>query len=122
MVVFLFVKDKGPIRHGADAALPQALRLVREHVHGLSGLLVLWSLFSTGLAICLLKGLFSGSSGSAKPKPAPVEPKSKRDKDKPAPASEKKEPLREEARPSNGGKENSEERAADSDRSPRKRK
>ncbi|XP_064174613.1 lipase maturation factor 2a isoform X1 [Anguilla rostrata] len=110
----LGVKDKGPIQQTPDAPVPQALRLVREHVQGLSGPLVLWSLFATGVAICLLKVLFSGPS-----KPASAEPKSKRPKDPPAASSDRKE-HREEARPDR--KDNSEERAADSDRSPRKRK
>ncbi|KAG9337305.1 hypothetical protein JZ751_028873 [Albula glossodonta] len=95
--------------------------VVREHVRTLTGPLVIWSLFCTGAAICLLKTLFLGSPGSSRPKPAPAEPRSKRAKDPPAPAPEKTE-RKEENRPSDGGKENSEDRALDSDRSPRKRK
>ncbi|KAJ8249826.1 hypothetical protein COCON_G00230420 [Conger conger] len=114
----LLMKDAGPVGRGPEGPLPQALGLVREQLHGLSAPLVLWSLFSTGAAICLLKLLFSGSSGAGggKPKPAPAAEPKRRAKDPPATAAQKKEPREE------GGKENSEERAADSDRSPRKRK
>ncbi|KAI1882528.1 hypothetical protein AGOR_G00251680 [Albula goreensis] len=121
MLVQLGVKDKGPIRRGQDSPISQALRVVREHVRTLTGPLVIGSLFCTGAAICLLKTLFLGSPGSSRPKPAPAEPRSKRAKDPPAPAPEKTE-RKEENRPSDGGKENSEDRALDSDRSPRKRK
>ncbi|KAJ8411208.1 hypothetical protein AAFF_G00172140 [Aldrovandia affinis] len=117
MLSQLGLKDKGPVRRALDAPLPQALEQVREHVRALSGPLVLWSLFATGTAICLLKVLFSATSGASRPKPAPAEPKSKRAKEAPV----KKESA-EESELCDGENETSEERAVDSDRSPRKRK
>ncbi|KAJ8245630.1 hypothetical protein GJAV_G00272800 [Gymnothorax javanicus] len=119
----LGMKDKGPVQRRKETTLSQALTLVREHVRGLSPVLVLWSLFATGATICLLKGLFSGPSGPGKPKPAPAaEPKSKRAKDASAAPSSAKRDQREDGRPGNGRKESSRERAPDSERSPRKRK
>ncbi|KAJ8373470.1 hypothetical protein SKAU_G00040500 [Synaphobranchus kaupii] len=117
----LGLKDKGVTRRGGDSLVPQALKLVREHIQGLPAPLLLCSLFTAGVAICLLKVLFSGSSGASKPKPSPPEPKGKKAKDTPPTSSDRKE-QREETRPRNSGKENSEERVIDSDRSPRKRK
>ncbi|XP_041113866.1 lipase maturation factor 2-like [Polyodon spathula] len=58
------LKDKGQTKRNADACLPVTLRAVREYAQPLPAPMILWSLFFTGAAICLLKVLFSGSRSS----------------------------------------------------------
>ncbi|KAK6488205.1 lipase maturation factor 2-like [Huso huso] len=59
------LKDKGQPKRNADTFLPVTLRAVREYARPLPAPLILWSLFFTGAAICLLKVLFSGSRSSS---------------------------------------------------------
>ncbi|KAK1166882.1 lipase maturation factor 2-like [Acipenser oxyrinchus oxyrinchus] len=62
------LKDKGQPKRNADTFLPVTLRAVREYARPLPAPLILWSLFFTGAAICLLKVLFSGSRSSSSSK------------------------------------------------------
>ncbi|XP_030627775.1 lipase maturation factor 2b [Chanos chanos] len=100
------------IQPSIESLLSQALVLVRDHIKGLPGHLVLISLFATVACLCLLKLLLFRPSVSQK-----MEPRSKKPKDA-AGTSQKSA-----ASSSRGGrKENKEEKGQDSDRSPRKRK
>uniref|UniRef100_A0A8C9TD55 Lipase maturation factor n=1 Tax=Scleropages formosus TaxID=113540 RepID=A0A8C9TD55_SCLFO len=75
------LKDKVQMRERPETLVPRVLRLIREHVRTLSGPLVLWSLFSTAVAICLVKGLFSMPPRDSKCEPSPTEPKSRKTED-----------------------------------------
>ncbi|XP_076861371.1 lipase maturation factor 2b [Brachyhypopomus gauderio] len=110
-----------PVQPSSDAPLDQALGVLRGHAGGLSGPLLLLTLFTAVVSILLLKALFSGSRKGPKPKskskPSVAEHKSKKPKEAPEASEKSRGPS------SRGGKkEISEERRMDSDRSPRKRK
>ncbi|XP_036433515.1 lipase maturation factor 2b [Colossoma macropomum] len=112
------LKGKFPVQPSSDTPVSQALGLLRGHVRGLSGPLVLLTLFATVVSILLLKALFSRPHHPKGPKPKSV---SEHKNKKPREAHEGSEKSR--APPSRGGKkDNSEERKQDSDKSPRKRK
>ncbi|XP_072529060.1 lipase maturation factor 2b [Salminus brasiliensis] len=114
------LKEKFPVQPSSDTPVSQALSVLRGQVRGISGPLVLLTLFATVASILLLKALFSRTHTPKGPrsKPAASEHKSK----KPKEAAEASEKSR--ASHNRGGKkDNSEERKLDSsDRSPRKRK
>lgn len=84
----------------------QALELVRDHVSPYSGPTVLLALLATVASVCLVTAMIG-----QRPRSAAAEPKSKKAKESQAVAEKSK-----------GKKESSEERAHESDRSPRKRK
>ncbi|XP_017554407.1 lipase maturation factor 2b isoform X1 [Pygocentrus nattereri] len=113
------LKEKYPVQSSPDTPVSQALGLLRGHVRGLSGPLVLLTLFATVASILLLKALFSRPRHPKGPKPKST---SEHRNKKPREAHEGSEKSR--APPNRGGKkDNSEERKQDSDRSPpRKRK
>uniref|UniRef100_A0A673NIY5 Lipase maturation factor n=1 Tax=Sinocyclocheilus rhinocerous TaxID=307959 RepID=A0A673NIY5_9TELE len=91
--------------------------LIRDHVKGLSGSLLLSTLLATLAGIFLLKAVFSWVLGGPKPRPASADHKTRKPKE-PSETAEKSQA----AAPSNrGGKKDSNEKK-DSDRSPRKRK
>ncbi|KAL2102246.1 hypothetical protein ACEWY4_001414 [Coilia grayii] len=101
------LKEKHPVQPVSDSPVAQALGLVRLHVSPLSGPLVLVALCATVASVCLVRCMMG-----QKPKgPTPAEGKGKKAKE-PQPATEK----------SKGKKESYEDRAQDSDRSPRKRR
>nr|XP_034984531.1 lipase maturation factor 2-like [Zootoca vivipara] len=66
--------DKPSPKKASGAPLPTALQRVREYLHPYSGPAVIWSLYLTGAAICLLRAvggwLLAGGppSGPGKPK------------------------------------------------------
>ncbi|KAI4884343.1 hypothetical protein NFI96_015521 [Prochilodus magdalenae] len=110
------LKENLPVQPSSDTPVAQALGVLRGQLKGLSGPLVLLTLFATVASILLLKALFSRPHTHKGPKP-----KSEHKSKKPKEASKAAEKSR--APPSQGGKkDNSEERKQDSDRSPRKRK
>ncbi|XP_062374397.1 lipase maturation factor 2b [Sardina pilchardus] len=100
------LKEKHPILAVSDSPVGQALELVRDQVSPLSGPLVLLALVATVASVCLVKSMIG-----QKAKGVPAEPKGKKGKEA-QPVTEK----------SKGKKDNSEERAQDSERSPRKRR
>uniref|UniRef100_A0A672NRF3 Lipase maturation factor n=1 Tax=Sinocyclocheilus grahami TaxID=75366 RepID=A0A672NRF3_SINGR len=111
------LKEKFPAQTGSDTPVSQALSLIRDHVKGLSGSLLLSTLLATVAGIFLLKAVFSWVSGGPKPRPALADHKTRKPKE-PSETAEKSQV----AAPSNrGGKKDSNEKK-DSDRSPRKRK
>uniref|UniRef100_A0A673N6B3 Lipase maturation factor n=1 Tax=Sinocyclocheilus rhinocerous TaxID=307959 RepID=A0A673N6B3_9TELE len=111
------LKGKFPAQTGSDTPVSQALSLIRDHVKGLSGSLLLSTLLATLAGIFLLKAVFSWVLGGPKPRPASADHKTRKPKE-PSETAEKSQA----AAPSNrGGKKDSNEKK-DSDRSPRKRK
>uniref|UniRef100_A0A671RY50 Lipase maturation factor n=1 Tax=Sinocyclocheilus anshuiensis TaxID=1608454 RepID=A0A671RY50_9TELE len=111
------LKEKFPAQTGSDTPVSQALSLIRDHVKGLSGSLLLSTLLATVAGIFLLKAVFSWVLGGPKPRPASADHKTRKPKE-PSEVAEKSQA----AAPSNrGGKKDSNEKK-DSDRSPRKRK
>ncbi|XP_072551425.1 lipase maturation factor 2a [Salminus brasiliensis] len=53
------LKDKPPVRRGSEAWLPRVLKYVGEHVRDVPPPLLLWTLFSSAAAICLINTLRS---------------------------------------------------------------
>ncbi|KPP65388.1 lipase maturation factor 2-like [Scleropages formosus] len=117
------IKDNSPVERSPDGPIPDALRLLRAYIQPLSGPLVLWTLFCTGAAICLLKTFCSRAPRASKPRAAPAETKRKA-KDSPGTGLEKKDQgkKREEPASIQGGSKVSEERSTDADRRVWKRK
>nr|XP_023672544.1 lipase maturation factor 2-like isoform X1 [Paramormyrops kingsleyae] len=109
------LKDKGLTRRNSDATVPWLLRLVREHIHTMSGPLVLWSLFSAGATICLLKTLFSLTPKESKS--VPSKPNSGKPKETAPPSSKKDHVQKKEEVLSPGHKE--EEKVQDLDNNPK---
>ncbi|XP_050964395.1 lipase maturation factor 2b [Labeo rohita] len=108
------LKEKFPVEPSSDTPVSQVLSLIRGHVKGLSGPLVLSTLLATLVGIFLIKTVFSWLSGGRKPKPAPADYKTRKPKE-PSETGEKSQA----AAPANrGGKKDSNERKD----SPRKRK
>ncbi|XP_066524489.1 lipase maturation factor 2b [Hoplias malabaricus] len=107
------LKVKFPVQPSPSAPLTQALGLLRGFVRGLSGPLVLSTLFATVVSILLLKALFSRTQSAA----AASEPRSRK------PRAAGKAPERSRGSPSRKGKkEISEEKKPETDKSSRKRK
>uniref|UniRef100_A0A8C1QT50 Lipase maturation factor n=1 Tax=Cyprinus carpio TaxID=7962 RepID=A0A8C1QT50_CYPCA len=111
------LKEKFPAQTGSDTPVSQAVSLIRDHVKGLSGSLLLSTLLATLAGIFLIKAVFSWFLGGRKPRPASADHKTRKPKE-PSETAEKSQA----AAPSNrGGKKDSNEKK-DSDKSPRKRK
>ncbi len=111
------VQEKVPARPDSDTPVSQAVSLIRDHVKGLSGSLLLSSLLATLAGLFLVKAIFSWVLGGRKPRPASADHKTRKSKE-PSETAEKSQA----AAPSNrGGKKDSSEKK-DSQSSPRKRK
>uniref|UniRef100_A0A8C1Y3Z8 Lipase maturation factor n=1 Tax=Cyprinus carpio TaxID=7962 RepID=A0A8C1Y3Z8_CYPCA len=111
------LKEKFPVQPGSDTPLSQVLSLIRGHVKGLSGSLVLSTLLATLAGIFLIKAILSWALGNRKPRPASANHKPK----KPKEPSEMAEKSQAPATSNRGSKKDSNEKK-DTDRSPRKRK
>uniref|UniRef100_A0A8C1LAP4 Lipase maturation factor n=1 Tax=Cyprinus carpio TaxID=7962 RepID=A0A8C1LAP4_CYPCA len=111
------LKEKFPVQPGSDTPLSQVLSLIRGHVKGLSGSLVLSTLLATLAGIFLIKAILSWALGNRKPRPASADHKPK----KPKEPSEMAEKSQAPATSNRGSKKDSNEKK-DTDRSPRKRK
>ncbi|XP_043093672.1 lipase maturation factor 2b [Puntigrus tetrazona] len=108
------LKEKSPGQASSDTPVSQAVSLIREHVKGLSGSLVLSTLLATLAGIFLIKAVL----GSRKPRPAPADHKTRKPKE-PSQTAEKSQATA----PSNrGGKKDSSEKKNSDRESPRKRK
>ncbi|XP_029471161.1 lipase maturation factor 2 [Rhinatrema bivittatum] len=59
------LKDKGSLQRSTDAPLPFTLKLVRDYIQPYTAPTVLFSLFITGVAICLVKALMVRTPVSA---------------------------------------------------------
>ncbi|MBN3296823.1 LMF2 factor, partial [Amia calva] len=117
------LKDKGPAKRSTEAFVPATLKCIREHVGPLTGPQVLLSLFVTGLAICVLKGLFGRAPRASKPKPAVAENKTRKAKDVPVAAEKKDHGKKKDVSGStNEEKEITEEKPMDSEKSTKRRK
>ncbi|XP_067284168.1 lipase maturation factor 2b [Pseudorasbora parva] len=112
------LKEKLPLQPSSDTPVSQVLSLIRGHVKGLSGSLLLSSLLATLVCIFIIKAVFSWALGGKKPRPALADHKTKKTRE-PSETAEKSHAPSLSAR---GGKKDSEERRAESERSPRKRK
>ncbi|XP_060745093.1 lipase maturation factor 2b [Tachysurus vachellii] len=113
------LKEEFPVQPISHTPLSQALNVLQSQSHGLSGHLLMLSLFATVASIFLLKALFfrTRSTKATKARPAASEQRNKKSRDHTEPSEKSR------AASSRGGrKENSEERKLDSDKSPRKRK
>lgn len=111
------LKEKVPARPDSDTPVSQAVSLIRDHVKGLSGSLLLSTLLATLAGLFLVKAIFSWLLGGRKPRPASADHKTRKSKE-PSETAEKSQA----AAPSNrGGKKDSSEKK-DSQSSPRKRK
>ncbi|KAL7870980.1 hypothetical protein SRHO_G00084770 [Serrasalmus rhombeus] len=53
------LKDKPPVRRGSEAWLPRVLKHVGEHVRDVPAPLLLWTLFSSAVTICVINSLRS---------------------------------------------------------------
>ncbi|XP_006633846.2 lipase maturation factor 2a [Lepisosteus oculatus] len=115
------LKDKGPLKRTMDAFVPVVLRHVRDYVRSLTGPQVLWALFLTGIAICLLKTLSGRTPRGSKPKSTVSESKPKKTKDTAGATVKKDQGKKKEDLTANDG-ENSEEQMVDSEKSTKKRK
>lgn len=73
-------KDKGPLKRSSDAWLPYLLKTVRDYTEPFTGHMVLWSLFATAVAVCIVKGLTRRPQTGSKSKSASV-PKKPEGKD-----------------------------------------
>uniref|UniRef100_A0A8C1F8H4 Lipase maturation factor n=1 Tax=Cyprinus carpio carpio TaxID=630221 RepID=A0A8C1F8H4_CYPCA len=111
------LKEKFPVQPGSDTPVSQVLSLIRGHVKGLSGSLVLSTLLATLAGIFLIKAILSWALGNRKPRPASADHKPK----KPKEPSEMAEKSQAPATSNRGSKKDSNEKK-DTDRSPRKRK
>ncbi|XP_042605316.1 lipase maturation factor 2-like [Cyprinus carpio] len=111
------LKEKFPVQPGSDTPVSQVLSLIRGHVKGLSGSLVLSTLLATLAGIFLIKAILSWALGNRKPRPASADHKPK----KPKEPSEMTEKSQAPATSNRGSKKDSNEKK-DTDRSPRKRK
>ncbi|XP_016121839.1 lipase maturation factor 2-like isoform X2 [Sinocyclocheilus grahami] len=111
------LKEKFPVQPGSDTPVSQVLSLIRGHVKGLSGSLVLSTLLATLAGIFLIKAVFSWALGSRKPRPASADHKPR----KPKEPSEMAEKSQAPATSNRGSKKDSNEKKY-SERSPRKRK
>uniref|UniRef100_A0A671T045 Lipase maturation factor n=1 Tax=Sinocyclocheilus anshuiensis TaxID=1608454 RepID=A0A671T045_9TELE len=111
------LKEKFPVQPGSDTPVSQVLSLIRGHVKGLSGSLVLSTLLATLAGIFLIKAVFSWALGSRKPRPASADHKPR----KPKEPSEMAEKSQAPATSNRGSKKDSNEKK-DSERSPRKKK
>ncbi|KAK9975667.1 hypothetical protein ABG768_020907 [Culter alburnus] len=112
------LKEKFPVQPISDTPVSQVLSLIRGHVKGLSGSLVLSTLLATLVGIFLIKAIFSWALGGKKPRPASADHKTKKSKE-PSETAEKSHAA---STSNRGGKKDSEERRVESERSPRKRK
>lgn len=111
------VQEKFPVQPGSDTPVSQVLSLIRGHVKGLSGSLVLSTLLATLAGIFLIKAILSWALGNRKPRPASADHKPKKAKE----PSEMAEKSQAPATSNRGSKKDSNEKK-DTDRSPRKRK
>ncbi|KAK2892938.1 hypothetical protein Q8A67_012926 [Cirrhinus molitorella] len=109
--------EKFPVQPSSDTPVSQVLSLIRGHVKGLSGPLVLTTLLATLVSIWLFKTVFSWLLGGRKPKPASTDHKTR----KPKESSETAEKSQAQA-PSNKGNKKDPNEKRDSEKSPRKRK
>lgn len=116
--MFVYVQEKFPVQPISDTPVSQVLSLIRGHVKGLSGSLVLSTLLATLVGIFLIKAVFSWALGGKKPRPASADHKTKKSKE-PSETAEKSHAA---STSNRGGKKDSEERRVESERSPRKRK
>lgn len=115
--VSVCVQEKFPARPDSDTPVSQAVSLIRDHVKGLSGSVLLSTLLATLAGLFLIKAIFSWVLGGRKPRPASADHKTRRSKE-PSETAEKSQA----AAPSNrGGKKDSSEKK-DLQSSPRKRK
>ncbi|KAJ8269248.1 hypothetical protein COCON_G00118550 [Conger conger] len=79
------LKNKGLVKRVSNILVPRALGQVRAQIRGLSGPLVLWSLFATGASIIILRTLSSRTPRAPKPEPDPVEPPGEKAEEVPCP-------------------------------------
>ncbi|TRY94831.1 hypothetical protein DNTS_021350 [Danionella cerebrum] len=108
------LKEKSPLQPVLETSVSQALSLIRNPIKGLSGALVIWTLFASLASIVLLKVVFSSCTGRQKSRSTAAEHKHRKAKE-PCEAAEKSASNR-------AAKKDSSERKVDSDKSPRKRK
>lgn len=61
-------KDKETLKRSADAWLPCLLKAVRDYIEPYTAHMVLWSLFATSLAVCIVMGLIRRPHSASKSK------------------------------------------------------
>ncbi|KAJ8387356.1 hypothetical protein AAFF_G00157330 [Aldrovandia affinis] len=92
------LRDKGLVRRVSDTWVVRALGEVRTQVRGVSGPLLLWALFCTGMAISLVRALSSWASAPRGPKHTPTQHRSEEGKEpaSPSPLGPKEEQVEQE--------------------------
>ncbi|KAJ8261702.1 hypothetical protein GJAV_G00157360 [Gymnothorax javanicus] len=109
------LKDKGLVKRVSNTLVPRTLRQVRAWVQGLSGPLVLWSLFTTGATIIILRALSSRACWPNRTKPASEEPLGEQTEDPPSAEEEEEQEQEEKQEVGEASEEVREESTSDLD-------